>query len=76
MLFLLYSLISQIYAESLRKTVIKTGYPEDKENISWTPKDYVKWVFFCFKEKDNAEIEKEEEARINKEKEEENGYLA
>ncbi len=66
MLFLLYSLISQIYAESLRKTVVKYGYPEDKEQISWTIKNYFEWVFFCYKEE--VKKDPEEENKQDKEK--------
>jgi len=71
MLFLLYSLISQVYAESLRKTVIKYGYPDDKEQMSWAMDDYIKWLFFCFKPKTPEEIAKEAKKGKNEEEDDE-----
>lgn len=32
-----------MYVESLRKTAIEIGYPEDHETTKWTLADYVKW---------------------------------
>ena len=61
-LYMLYSLISQIYAESLRKVVIKYGYPEDKEQISWTYKDYLSWIFVCFRN-NFEDLDKDEEVK-------------
>lgn len=46
-LFFMYAIFISIYAESLRRTVIKLGYPEDHELTQWTLKDYLVWLCYC-----------------------------
>lgn len=43
----MYSVFISINAESLRKIVIKTGYPEDHGLTQWTVKDYIIWLCYC-----------------------------
>jgi hypothetical protein len=43
----MYVIFISIYAEALRKTVIKIGYPEDHELSQWTLKDYLTWLCIC-----------------------------
>jgi hypothetical protein len=43
----MYAIFIAIYAESLRKTVIKIGYPEDHELTQWSLKDYLTWLCYC-----------------------------
>jgi hypothetical protein len=47
-IFFLYVIFVSIYAESLRRTVIKTGYPSDNQLSQWILKDYVIWLCYCF----------------------------
>jgi hypothetical protein len=46
-LYFMYAVFVALYAESLRRTVIKLGYPEDHELSQWTLKDYVVWLCYC-----------------------------
>jgi hypothetical protein len=46
-LFFMYAIFISIYAESLRRTVIKLGYPEDHQLSQWTMKDYMTWLLYC-----------------------------
>lgn len=46
MLFFMYTIFISLYAESLRRTVIKYGYPEDHPLSRWTLKDYMTWLLF------------------------------
>jgi hypothetical protein len=43
----MYAIFISIYAESLRKTVVKLGYPEDHELSQWKLKDYLTWLCIC-----------------------------
>jgi hypothetical protein len=43
-----YSIFISLYAESFRKTVIKSGYPIDQDQGRWTIKDFIDYfTFIC-----------------------------
>ena len=45
-LFFMYCIFIVLFAETLRKVVIKNGYPSDNIKSQWTTKDYIQWLFF------------------------------
>jgi hypothetical protein len=51
----MYAIFISIYAESLRRTVIKLGYPEDHQLSKWTMKDYMTWLLYCLGNKKKDE---------------------
>jgi hypothetical protein len=51
----MYSIFIAINAESIRKTVITNGYPEDNVYRKWRLKDITKWICICIDNED-AEI--------------------
>ncbi len=53
----MYSIFIAIYAESLRRTVIRLGYPEDHQLSQWTIRDYMIWFCYCL----GTSTKKEEE---------------
>jgi hypothetical protein len=57
-LFFMYAIFISLYAECLRRTVIKLGYPEDHQLSQWTLKDYVVWLCYCI----GGDKSKEEQA--------------
>ena len=50
-LFLIFAIFNSIFAESLRRTIVKHGYPEDVEKEEWTLKDYTYWFLHYLPEK-------------------------
>jgi hypothetical protein len=55
MLFFMYVIFISLYAESLRRTVIKYGYPEDHQLSRWTMKDYMTWLLFFLRKNKNKD---------------------
>jgi hypothetical protein len=47
----MFSIFISIYAESLRRTVVNLGYPNDHQQTQWTLKEYVVWLCFCVSSK-------------------------
>ena len=43
-LFLIFAVFNSIFAESLRRTIVMHGYPEDIEKKEWNLKDFTYWV--------------------------------
>lgn len=50
-LFIIFALFNSIFAESLRRTIVKYGYPEDVTKEEWTIKDYSFWFLHYLPEK-------------------------
>lgn len=53
-LFIIFALFNSIFAESLRRTIVKHGYPEDVTKEEWTIKDYSFWFLHYLPEKKQA----------------------
>ena len=51
----MYSIFISINAEALRRTVIQSGYPEDRESISWKLKDFAAWLCYCVKNEEQEQ---------------------
>ncbi len=49
----MYAIFISINAESLRKTVIQGGYPEDMHSGSWKLRDFTTWLCYCIKSNDD-----------------------
>lgn len=45
----MYTAFVSFYAEGLRLSVVKSGYPSEAENSKWNLKDYIMWI--CHKKK-------------------------
>ena len=43
-LFLIFAIFNSIFAESLRRTIVNNGYPEDIEKGEWNLKDFSFWI--------------------------------
>jgi len=54
-MFFMYAIFVSINSESLRRTVIQGGYPEDKEATSWKLKDFATWLCYCVKNDDDKQ---------------------
>lgn len=49
-LFFLFTIFNSIFAESLRRTVVRCGYPNDSEKLQWSMRDYMIWIAHFIKE--------------------------
>ena len=47
MILIMAPVFLSMYIESLRKTVIKLGYPEDHQATSWRLRDFLIWLCYC-----------------------------
>ena len=49
-LFFVFSICTALYSESLRKTTIREGYPEENlDSVEWKLRDYVTWLCYFIK---------------------------
>jgi len=53
-----------LYVESLRKTVIRVGYPEDNNTNAWGLKEFYTWICYCFIEDEEDKILKRRKKRF------------
>jgi hypothetical protein len=64
MIFLMSNVFITLYVESLRKTVIRVGYPEDNNTNAWGLKEFYTWICYCFIEDEEDKILKRRKKRF------------